>query len=85
MIDASEVLYESQQLPPPQDIRHAVFYIGAAQNAESRLLKDVAELKLKYIVNVDCEQRVVSVDINSDVKIRLKTHPCYPNVSAFLN
>ena len=84
MIIASEVLFESQQLPPPQDIRYAVFYIGAAQQAESRLLKDVAELKQKYIVQVDIEQRIVSIDINSDITVRLKIHPCYPHVSAIL-
>ena len=46
-INAADVLLEAQQLPAPQDLRYAVFHIGAAQHAPALVKNDVAELRVK--------------------------------------
>jgi hypothetical protein len=81
MINASDLLVDAQQLPAPQDLRYAIFYLGAAQQAPLVLKSDILELRKKYIVQMDAKKSgVFDISFSNGVTAQMSTHPCYSYV-----
>lgn len=82
-INATDVLAEAQQMPAPQDLRFAIFYVSAAQKAPAILKKDVDELRKRCIVQADQSKpsSCFHITFSNGVAIKMSTHACYPNVS----
>lgn len=80
-INAADVLLEAQQLLAPQDLRYAIFHIGAAQHAPGLVKSDIAKLRKKSIVQADTKNdRVFHVTFSNGVTVQVSTHYCYPYV-----
>ena len=85
-INAADVLAEAQMMAAPQDLRYAVFYIGAAQKAPVALKADVAELRKSCIVQPNAQRKDGCFDItfSNGVTIQVSSHPCYSSVRIFI-
>jgi hypothetical protein len=81
-INAADLLVDAQQLPAPQDLRYAIFYLGAAQQAPSVLRSDIVELRKKYVVQMNAKKSgVFDISFSNGVTAQMSTHPCYSYVS----
>lgn len=80
-----DVLTDAMVLPSPQDLRYAIFALGAVQTAPSLLQQHVAELRKRCIVRSNGFQpgnstASVQVTLSNGVTASISVHACYPEV-----
>lgn len=80
-----DVLTEAAVLPSPQDLRYAIFALGAVQNAPATLQQHLSELRKRCIVrsngySASSSAASVQVTLSNGVTACISVHACYPEV-----
>lgn len=73
------LLQECLLLPTPQDLRHAVCHIRAAQHSAGALQKHISQLRKMCIVKVGANGSI-QVTLASGLTLSISVHECYPDV-----
>ena len=81
----ADILSEAIALPSPQDLRFAVFALGAVQRSAAALALHTAELRKRCIVrsagfSAASSCASVQLTLSNGVTCSLSVHPCYPEV-----
>ena len=84
MVETSAILSAATRLAPPNDIRQAVFHLGATQSMKQALKEHITEQRQKYIVSVQGPYNI-KLSLQNGVSVSLKVHPCYPLVSKYIS
>jgi hypothetical protein len=86
-LDLKKLIQDSRILPGPQDLRYAVFAVGASQYSGGAVKKHLAELRKSCIVKILGPLRI-ELGLPSSVTAVISVHECYPEVifdSVFTN
>ena len=73
------LLQECVLLPTPQDLRHAICHIRAAQNSAGALQKHISQLRKMCIVKLGANGSF-QVTLASGLTLHILVHECYPDV-----
>lgn len=81
----ADILSESITMPSPQDVRYAMFALGAVQRSGAVLTQHVSELRRHCIVRSNffttlTKYASVLVTLSNGVTASISVHPCYPEV-----
>mmetsp|Transcript_25789 Transcript_25789/g.24635 ORF Transcript_25789/g.24635 Transcript_25789/m.24635 type:complete len:361 (+) Transcript_25789:57-1139(+) len=79
IIDVKKLLQDSRVLPCPQDLRYAVFALGASQNAVECVRKDLQELRKTCLVKALSPLRF-ELELPNSLSAIVSIHECYPEV-----
>ena len=80
--DVDKLLQDCRILPSPQDLRYAVFAMGASQNSVEFVKKDLPELRKSCIVRVLGPLRF-EMGLPNSITAVISVHECYPEVRKF--
>lgn len=81
-----KLLDDSRVLPSPQDLRYAVFAIGAAQLARDAAMKDIATVKalrtclVQMLASDDSSLLRFQLELKGRIVATIAVHECYPEV-----
>lgn len=80
-IDTVKLLCECAQLEAPQDLRHAVFVLGAAPKCHAAVKEHLKAVRRTCLVDVDpSDFRRMEISFANGVCAVLRIHECYPQV-----
>jgi hypothetical protein len=77
----NEILEDAQSFSSPQDIRHAIFTLGAIQKSPVIMKAHVSDLRKKCIVR-STGPLSAEFTLSVGVTVSLVAHKCYPNIPA---
>ena len=78
-IDLKKLLQDSRVLPCPQDLRYAVFAVGASQNAAESVKNALPELRKACLVKV-LGPLQFELGLPNSITAIISIHECYPEV-----
>jgi len=81
----ADILSDAIVLPSPQDLRYAVFALGAVQKSSAILTQHTAELRQKCIVRSNgytakSSMASVQITLSNGVTASFSVHACYPEL-----
>ena len=79
-LDIEKILQDSRVLPCPQDLRYAVFAVGASQSATETIRRELPALRKSCIVKVLGPLRF-ELGLPNSVTAVISFHECYPEVT----
>ena len=78
-LDLVKLVQDSRVLPCPQDLRYAVFALGASQNAAESVRNHLPELRKSCIVRI-LGPLQFELGMPNSITAVIAVHDCYPEV-----
>ena len=78
-LDIEKILQDSRVLPSPQDLRYAIFAVGASQGATEMIRRELPALRKSCIVKVLGPLRF-ELGLPNSITAVISFHECYPEV-----